>query len=97
MTPWENVIYHWGPPAVGGALTMIVGFIVRNAEKKRMKDEEEARKFRADIKQRITTIRQQNGWFIRKFIELTAQHNLKHTDAHLDVGDYPNGYKDSGD
>lgn len=98
------MIYHWAPPILGTLATAIVGIFVRRNERRRQEDEEKRRKeeetsqkFRADMKSRIDTIRKQNGWFIRKFIELSTQHNLKHEDAHINIDDYPNGYKEGGD
>lgn len=90
-TSFREVFYHWAPPAIGALLTLAIGFMIRQFERKRMKDEEEAKKFRADIKLRITTIRQQNGWFIRKLIEVITVNNLKYPDSHIAVDDYPNG------
>jgi hypothetical protein len=94
---WKDIIYHWAPPAIGGVLTIIVGILVRSAEKKRLRDETEARIFREDMRMRVNMIRKQNGWLTRKFIELVSQHNLKHADAHLTMEDYPNGYDDRPD
>jgi hypothetical protein len=94
---WHDISYHWIPPTVGAIFTVVVGIFVRRSERRRQEDEARANAFRADMKNRVDTIRKQNGWFIRKFIELSVQHNIKHGDVHINVDDYPNGFKDGGD
>lgn len=94
---FSEFVFQWAPSAFGSLLTLTVGIWVRRSEKRRQKDDEAARRHWEEIKTRVSAVQRQNGWFIRKFVELATMHNSKHADSHITIDDYPNGYNSGGE
>lgn len=87
-----QLLYHFLPPTVGSVITIVVGYYVRKSEIRQRQYQEEDQRFKADIKTRITTIRRQNGWLVRKFVELGSTHNIQHPDSRINIDNMPDDF-----